>query len=140
MLGSEETGAAHLPRSGVLDAAKELEKLGKREAEARGRVEQLQGKVAQAAYQERTPEEIKAAGERRGGRGALGGGPGARPAAACGGRRVLQPACYIGSVACSMRMAAAIARPRRARTCALVAACPTSPFLRPLRPQTWSGW
>lgn len=50
------------PRSGVLDAAKELEKLGKREAEASARLDQLQKKVAQAAYQERTPEDIKQAG------------------------------------------------------------------------------
>ncbi|KAL4444290.1 hypothetical protein ABPG75_012027 [Micractinium tetrahymenae] len=51
----------YLSLSGVLDAAKELEKLGKREAEASSRLDQLQKKVAQAAYQERTPEEIKQA-------------------------------------------------------------------------------
>lgn len=54
-----------LPLSGVLDAAKELEKLGKRQAEAAARLEQLQKKVAQATYQERTPEDIKQTGAPR---------------------------------------------------------------------------
>ncbi|PRW56769.1 valine--tRNA ligase isoform A [Chlorella sorokiniana] len=57
----DDVTTVYLSLSGVLDAAKELEKLGKREADAAGKVEQLQKKLAMPSYQEKTPEEIKAA-------------------------------------------------------------------------------
>ena len=46
----------------MLDAAKELEKLGKRRAEACDKLAALQRKMALAGYRERTPEDIQATG------------------------------------------------------------------------------
>lgn len=51
--------------AGILDAAKEVEKLEKREGEAAGRVEVLRKKLETAAYQEKTPEPVKLADAER---------------------------------------------------------------------------
>lgn len=57
----DEHTTVFLSLSGVLDAGKELEKLGKREGEAGGKLEALRKKMEMPSYQERTPEDIKAA-------------------------------------------------------------------------------
>ncbi|EFN58150.1 hypothetical protein CHLNCDRAFT_141931 [Chlorella variabilis] len=56
----DEVTTVYLSLSGVLDAAKELEKLSKREGEAVGKLDQLQRKMALPGYQDKTPEDIKA--------------------------------------------------------------------------------
>lgn len=61
----DELTTVHLALAGMLDAAKELEKLAKREGEAEGALAQLRRKTALASYKERTPEEIKAADAER---------------------------------------------------------------------------
>jgi valyl-tRNA synthetase len=61
----DETTTVLLGLAGVLDAAKEVEKLVKREAEALGRVEQLEKKMAMAVYKEKTPPAVQAADEER---------------------------------------------------------------------------
>lgn len=55
----DELTTVYLSLSGVLDAAKELEKLGKREADAMTRLQQLQRKMLLPSYHDKTPQEIK---------------------------------------------------------------------------------
>ena len=50
----------HMGLAGILDAAKEVEKLEKREGDASLKVTQLKKKVETVSYQERTPEGVKA--------------------------------------------------------------------------------
>jgi valyl-tRNA synthetase len=57
----DEATTAHLGLAGVLDAAKELEKLAKREGEAAARAEALERKAAGADYLAKTPAEVRAA-------------------------------------------------------------------------------
>jgi valyl-tRNA synthetase len=61
----DEATTVHLLLVGVLDAAKELEKLAKKEADAGARAAALRRKMELASYAERTPADVRAADAER---------------------------------------------------------------------------
>jgi valyl-tRNA synthetase len=55
----DDVTTVHMALAGILDAAKEIEKLDKREADAVQKLDALRAKFEGVVYQEKTPQAVK---------------------------------------------------------------------------------